>query len=149
MIDNIIGLVSKSDTLYVLGDFAWNQKLAKEIAHELDFYCGDIRYLCGNHDKSVFTKSHAEVVRHNKRKYFLSHYPLATLAPQLTNIHGHCHGTFHEQPWQVDVGVDAVGYAPVSMEWVAQKTVPFSRKDEDVLVEAIMEKYGTTQQEKR
>jgi len=146
---NTLNLVAKNDTLYILGDFAWNQQVAKETAHKLDFYCSDVRYICGNHDKSSFTKTQAEMLRFNHRKYYLSHYPLATAAPKLTNIHGHCHGTFHEQPWQVDVGVDAVGFAPVSMEWVEQHTKPFSRKDENELVEAIMEKYGTTQQEER
>jgi calcineurin-like phosphoesterase family protein len=147
LLDNIRRNVAHKDTLYILGDFAWDKKAFERYAEEVKAWCPDTIWLKGNHDYKQKQLQHAAVVRHNKRKYYLSHYPLATIAPGYTNVHGHCHGNFgtHGNPsamWRIDVGVDVVAlpvrmlgeypelYRPMTLDEVADLTQPFSRHAE-------------------
>jgi calcineurin-like phosphoesterase family protein len=57
------------------------------------------------------------------RPFVMCHYPLRSWNGQhrgSINVHGHSHGKLKSLPRQIDVGVDAWEYRPVSAEAVVQ-----------------------------
>jgi calcineurin-like phosphoesterase family protein len=125
-------IVSKNDTIYHLGDFAFGtKKLFRELKERLN---GNIILIKGNHDGNNILQYN------NNRQYFnevyerleirlddyflvLDHYPLLNWHWQekekSINLHGHCHGNLTiKQINQYDVGVDSNNYVPISLEQI-------------------------------
>ena len=127
--------VAPTDTLYHLGDFSF--KMTAEEARELRgiIRCRDIHWVPGNHDKDwsqpavagTFSVEPpiATLKLEGGRKVVMCHYPIMDwpgLGHDAIHLHGHIHATRDYNEWnremrllRYDVGVDANGYAPVSL----------------------------------
>ena len=131
LLANALAVVRPTDTLYVLGDFAFNRQTFASYAASLRAACSVV-FLRGNHvAKQETTCGLAAVFKHNKRHYYLCHYPWASWRPNTVMLHGHCHGQPVPLPGDLrqhmryDVGVDSDWtpwgchrYYPVSIETV-------------------------------
>jgi calcineurin-like phosphoesterase family protein len=124
---NIITTMGPTDTLYMLGDFAFRPESYRAHAAMLETLC-KVVWVKGNHDPKVMKAPLAVDFRHNKRHYYLCHYPWASWRPRTVMLHGHCHGNAlpqhpdSRQQMRYDIGVDTVWegrkYHPVSIEMV-------------------------------
>lgn len=136
LIQNWNAKVSDNDDIYILGDFTLKGPLlANELLKQLH---GMKMCLRGNHDRFierqsfrqnafVWVKDYFELCW--QQQYFiLSHYPLLSWNGMWRgsfNLHGHCHNKMEYNlanraagVRRIDVGVDAFGMAPVSIEEV-------------------------------
>lgn len=135
LIGNILETVGKTDTLYVLGDFAFDPKVWMACADSILSACPDTHFFKGNHDPKRFDNWDklplALDFKHNKRRWYLCHYPWATWRPNTVMLHGHSHGNplplpaDTRQHMRFDVGVDTEWdgrkYYPVSIEAVERR----------------------------
>lgn len=130
LIDNWNTIVSPSDTVYHLGDFAWSRaKTAKAIFYQLN---GKIVLVRGNHDKKVIKGDLLNLfqkvcdyetltIQIAGKELFvvMSHYPFETWDRShygSVHLHGHCHGNLKRKiPNRIDVGVDCWVYQPTSI----------------------------------
>lgn len=127
ILDGINSVVSKHDTLYHLGDFAFGDK--RQIpALRSSINCQDIRFLYGNHDHAImkhyrdlFTWTrHYHEFRHNHTLVCLFHFPIDAWHKNgrgSVHLFGHCHGN-HRNPAgrRIDVGVDCYDFKPLLLE---------------------------------
>lgn len=134
LIGNILESVAATDTLYVLGDFAFRRETFDAYRHALGAVC-DVRILRGNHDsKQAYTSGLACDFRWNHRHFYLCHYPWQTWRPNTVMLHGHCHGNPLDLPkdsrqhMRYDVGVD--------VEWEGRKFYPVSIEQVERRIEA-------------
>lgn len=113
--------------VFHLGDFSFlNASDAKKIVERLN---GKIILIKGNHDKRQNIISNGELIfekcytqlelniassEYAKYRFILTHMPLEY--SRMINIHGHCHGSKPKCANQIDVGVDANDYKPISFE---------------------------------
>jgi len=127
---NILETVTPTDTLYVLGDFAFRPETFRAYAGFLEAAC-NVVWVKGNHDPKVMKAPLATDFRHNKRHYYLCHYPWASWRPNTVMLHGHCHGNVLQPhpdsrlQMRFDVGVDTEWggrrYYPVSIEQIERR----------------------------
>ena len=132
LINNINSFVNNNDTLYILGDIS--HKLTVDESNELIRRINGKKILIkGNHDKE-FDKSLFEgiydylEINLNNRNIILMHYPLKTWKNNRRGsiqLHGHIHAPkeyneFNKKHgiYQYDVGVDANGYYPISIDYI-------------------------------
>lgn len=75
LIGNIAATVSVADTLYVLGDFAFDPRVFETYMGALESLC-NVVFLQGNHDPKKWrhTRLLAWDFKYNKRHYYLCHY---------------------------------------------------------------------------
>ena len=132
LIQNYNSVVRRDDTVYLLGDICL--KLPKDRANELISQLHGKKYLLiGNHDKkydpSLFVKMQDFMLLSFEKEIFaLMHYPMLSWPHSLHGsyqLHGHLHesAAYNEKNREAgirryDVGVDANGYAPVSVKQV-------------------------------
>lgn len=136
LIDAINARVAPADTLYHLGDFSF--RIGLEAARELRgrIRCRNIHWVPGNHDKDwtrpeaagvfVVEPPIATLKLDSGQKVVLCHYPIMDwpgLRHGAIHLHGHIHAPRAYNEWnrsmgmlRYDVGVDANGCAPVSLE---------------------------------
>ena len=129
MIEEWNNTVSHGNTVYILGDFAFNN-------HEyyLNRLNGKKRICIGNHDKmslkvmEKFTEVFPGIIdrRFNGKQYTLCHYPMRSWKNSIhssRHLYGHCHGRAEEYDnvLSFDIGVDVWGYKPVPLEIVELK----------------------------
>ena len=123
LLANALETVQPTDTLYVLGDFAFRPETFRAYAAALESAC-TVLWVKGNHDPKVRHDPLALDFRHNKRHWYCLHYPLLSWRPNTICVHGHSHGnplSFPEDSrlqWRYDVGVD--------VEWFGRKYFPVS-----------------------
>lgn len=143
LIDNINSCVTKTDTLYHLGDYCmdrgghWTRKI-NEIFEQIK--CKNIHLILGNHDPSNKSENLKQTkfksinqyleLEYGRYKMCLSHYPLHTWNSKTPiHLHGHCHGKlgFITSPFtngyiRMDVGVDSpdMNYKPISIEKIIE-----------------------------
>lgn len=130
LLANALETVRSSDELYVLGDFAFRPETFKAYAAALESAC-TVHWVKGNHDPKVRHDPLALDFRHNKRHYYVCHYPWLSWRPNTVMLHGHSHGNpLPEHPdsrqrMRFDVGVDTKWggrkYYPVSIEQIEQR----------------------------
>ncbi len=137
LVSAINARVMPGDTLYVLGDFSFKLKRWRALELRGRIWCRDVRLVPGNHDKNWADPEVAgafavepELVRLHAgdRPLVLCHYPLMdwpSLRHGAIHLHGHLHAPASYNEWnrrqgllRYDVGVDANGYAPVSLDEV-------------------------------
>lgn len=139
LLRNINARVSRSDTLYHLGDFAFRSGSPARYREQLK--CRRLILIMGNHDpqtaagypKSNFAELFSEVhlmlrikvpVAAKPQITVLSHYAMKVWDRShygAWHLFGHSHGTLSDNPTErsCDVGVDANGFAPLSLDDVA------------------------------
>ena len=128
-------VVTPDDEVFHLGDFAVKQPPAR-IAALLSVLQGRKHLVVGNNDDDavraaagwISTQHYAELAIDNTR-VVLCHYPFRSwhgMAKGAVNLHGHSHGRLKPVPRQHDVGVDARGFAPISITSLLKR--PEARK---------------------
>src|SRR5258708_22067332 len=116
--------VEPEDEVWHLGDFALNRS-AVAMAETLARLHGRKHLISGNNDgEATLSLSgwasvapYAELVLEDSR-IVLCHYPFRSwrdMAKGSLNLHGHCHGKLAALPRQIDVGVDAWAYRPITL----------------------------------
>lgn len=140
LIANINASVGVEDVLYILGDFSYKMTRADAAALRTRIACRHVRLVNGNHDKNWAeypagpdgrrpfeeVRDYVELKLEGGRKVALFHYPMVEWASayhDALHLHGHIHSRgveYNERNreqglYRYDVGVDANGYAPVSI----------------------------------
>lgn len=116
--------VSPGDTVWHLGDFALGPTPARA-AEILAALAGEKHLVVGNNDDAATLaltgwrslQAYAEITVEG-RGLVLCHYAFRTwngMGRGVLNLHGHSHGKLGPLPRQYDVGVDAQGFAPVTL----------------------------------
>ncbi|WP_064683265.1 hypothetical protein [Rhizobium bangladeshense] len=87
--------------------------------------------IVGNNDPATTTGSsgwdsvqHYAEIRHDGHHLILCHYAFRTwnqMAKKSINLHGHSHGRLKPLPRQFDVGVDAQGLRPVTLDVILRR----------------------------
>ena len=136
IIANINEKVKENDELYILGDYSFKITALEAAALRKKIYCEKVHLVPGNHDKdwnnklvqgTFIVEQPITVLKIDGRKYVLSHFPMAdwqSMSHESIHLHGHIHseGSLYNEMnrmqglYRYDVGVDANGYSPVSME---------------------------------
>lgn len=118
----------EKDIVYVLGDVCFNIEDMKW----LNAMRGKKRLILGNHDQfdyGVYQK-YFEKVKHFEKKYggmVMTHIPLhpneLVYRSWKYNIHGHIHDPVKDltDPRYINVNMDVVGYAPLSLDEIRSK----------------------------
>lgn len=153
LIGGINARVAPTDTLYVLGDYSFKINLETAYALRQKINCQDVHLVPGNHDKDWTWPKVADAltvepmittikVHDGRQKVVLSHFPLAdwpSMSHGSWHLHGHIHSSgsayneFNRRQGilRYDVGVDANGSAPVSLdeisEWFGSVNEPSGR----------------------
>ena len=127
LMDNINSVLQPGDTLWHLGDVAWNQKAYEWFFDNLKEEVR-IKLIRGNHDDRgslpFFPTRDVAQVKVNGYKIFLSHYPhLSWPCRRYGALHlfGHVHGTLQGVGRSLDVSANVIGYTPISAEEVIEK----------------------------
>jgi len=141
MIRSWNSIVTPDDTVYHLGDFMFSltRKWSIRLLQQLN---GNIIIIKGNHDREnmlnhytnkgliegwVYNKNITYDFDGKTYNFSLSHYPHHPIVKDLICLHGHIHGqyehrtTYQKHPMGLDVGVDSIGYVPISIEDVIKK----------------------------
>jgi calcineurin-like phosphoesterase family protein len=115
--------VRPEDEVWHLGDFS---RKAGDVPALLARLNGRKHLVCGNNDPSGTAEAEGwESVQHyaelkvEDRLLVICHYPFRSWNSQhrkSINLHGHSHGKLKPLPRQIDVGVDAWEFRPVSLE---------------------------------
>ena len=118
MIEAWNAVVSKTDTIYIVGDFCFGNH--KSWIEALDQLKGNIVLVKGNHDKPkiiqrVMREGYLQevhevgtIIEDNKLFFYLSHFPMEIgERPQMFNISGHIHSEPSKMINQINVGVDS------------------------------------------
>lgn len=125
IVDRINAMLSKNDTLYVLGDVGINDKrYLKNIIKNI--LCKKI-LIKGNHDllkdsdyiEIGFIKVYDSPIFY-KNNIILSHYPLPVNNDYYLNIHGHLHGEKLSLKNYFNVNVDVNSFKPVKLEVITR-----------------------------
>lgn len=135
-------VVKPEDTVYHLGDFIFSltRKWSNRLLEKLN---GTIIVIKGNHDREKYLNYYLSNglieswhynldlsydYNGNTYHFSLSHYPHYPLkGSNLICLHGHVHGLYeHREPHKkhprvLDVGVDSIGYVPISIENIIKK----------------------------
>jgi calcineurin-like phosphoesterase family protein len=130
IISNWNKVIEPKDEVYHLGDFCWIPKVPTW-EYYLSQLNGKITLIKGNHDlrRSKIQHLFVEVeylkqVEWNHQKITLCHYAMRTWDRSHFNswqLFGHSHGSLEPIGKQIDVGIDANGFYPISIEQVAEK----------------------------
>jgi calcineurin-like phosphoesterase family protein len=124
LVDRWNETVRPEDEIWHLGDFAIRQPAAV-VAALLTRLNGTKHLVAGNNDPPATTDQRhwASVQRYAEVSLdgvllVLCHYPFRSwhdMAKGSLDLHGHCHGRLKSMPRQVDVGVDAWEFRPVTL----------------------------------
>ena len=138
LIANWNAAVGEDDDVWHLGDFAKGS--TAEVEALLARLNGRKHLIVGNNDPSATLEAkgwasvqHYAELTLDGHLLILCHYPFRTwnqMGRKSIDIHGHSHGRLTPVPRQYDVGVDAQGLRPVTLETVlaSRKRGATSRK---------------------
>lgn len=120
LIKNHNALVSKNDTVYVLGDFCFCNKNTK-LEHYINRLNGNLIFIKGNHDSKKLTKIDSVNISIGKLKANLVHNPRNHKGQTKLCINGHVHKCwkFSRNNKGVDfinVGLDQWNFRPVRLD---------------------------------
>lgn len=121
LISNWNNKVSKTDTVYILGDFAKNLTCARNIIEKLN---GKKILIRGNHDTDpiceLFDNCYPYLeITDNETKLILMHYPLYDWNGMYRNslhLYGHIHEKNMNKTNAYCVSVEHTGFAPITLE---------------------------------
>ena len=126
--------VKKDDELYILGDFSMSSNIDVLRNYFNSIECNNIHLILGNHDNKqkmiqLLNEGVLKSVRDNvvitegQISLFCSHYPYKEWKGYYRGVRhafGHVHGNVSTER-AIDVGIDAVGYRPLSFEEVINR----------------------------
>ena len=138
LVDNHNSVVSKNDTVYHLGDFAFGRgDHVGELILKLN---GQHIFMKGNHDDWMKSKKinfdllmngnmvdygdEYKEIHYKNEMMVLCHYPMRTWNRShygVIQLYGHCHGNLESLKNQYDVGVDNNDYFPISIDDIRMK----------------------------
>lgn len=131
MIDAWNDRVAPTDTVYVLGDFAYDRPDGWELLKLFNALNGVKHLVIGNHDEqhpNVLrlpweSQSYLAAIKTGRKKHRWiagCHYAMETwrgMSGGSLMLHGHSHGSLKRTiPYRFDVGVDVWDYAPVHID---------------------------------
>ena len=126
-------VVSEKDIVYHLGDLAFFNNRNKNAIIDLVNTLNGKKYLIpGNHDRKIglikdktqftvlppYHELNVKDEELGKATIILCHYPFERWNKAhygSFHLHGHCHGVIKNKKSRMDVGIDAVGYTPISL----------------------------------
>jgi len=125
LIENWNKIITKKDTVYHLGDFAFRNtdKYIKRLN-------GQIHLILGHHDRNkkgqeyFKSLSQIKILKSVIPKIILCHYAMRTWPYShdgAWHLYGHSHGRMKEEGLSFDVGVDCWSFAPISYDLVKNK----------------------------
>ncbi|WEJ32738.1 metallophosphoesterase family protein [Devosia sp. SD17-2] len=135
LIDKWNKVVTSSDTVWHLGDFAHDSADPKQLRRIFGKLNGSKHLISGNHDKKSVkelpwssVRDYAEISVDGTR-LVLSHYPMRAwnaMRHGSIQLFGHCHGKMSMNAQQCDVGVDVWNLMPVDYPTIRDylKTLP-------------------------
>ena len=137
LITNWNSVVQPQDTIWVLGDFTMGTDAKKY----LDRLLGKKILISGNHDRDYsLEQGWAEIYDYKEITIGGQHIVLCHFAFKVwnrshrgsINLYGHSHNTLPGNSQQLDVGVDAWDYFPVSFDDVKKRlaTLPPYRQED-------------------
>jgi calcineurin-like phosphoesterase family protein len=119
-------VVGSDDEIWHLGDFARGGQ--ERIEALLDRLNGVKHLIIGNNDPPATTTArgwasvqHYAEMTIDGQLFVICHYPFRTwnqMGKKSIDLHGHSHGKLKPLPRQYDLGVDAWGYRPVTLDEV-------------------------------
>jgi calcineurin-like phosphoesterase family protein len=123
LVANWNAVVGRDDDVWHLGDFArGDQALVESLLARLN---GRKHLIIGNNDPTATLEAegwasvqHYAELRLDTHHLILCHYAFRTwngMGKKSINLHGHSHGRLKPLPRQVDVGVDAQAFKPVTL----------------------------------
>jgi calcineurin-like phosphoesterase family protein len=138
IVANINSCVGPRDELWVLGDFSFKINALQAATIRKRILCQRVHLVPGNHDKdwrqsavagNFIVEPPIVTLKVDGTKFILSHYPLEdwpSMSHGSIHLHGHIHseGSDYNEVnrmqgvFRYDVGVDANGYGPVSLDQV-------------------------------
>lgn len=124
IIDNWNRVISKGDTVWILGDISMEKKTEY---HKLGLLRGHKKVVLGNHDMCKpshneemmrYVNSVAGAVTSKSGGYILTHIPVhpSELERFSRNIHGHLHSNSLDDPRYINVSCEVVNYTPVLLK---------------------------------
>lgn len=130
MVERANAVLRKGDVLYHLGDVAWSTFKWEDYFHRLNTQ--EIHLIMGNHDDpkkaraAKWLRSVADIKMIHVGSYHVAmcHYAMKSWPSRshgALHCFGHSHGKLKGDGRSMDVGVDCWGYAPISLEEVADK----------------------------
>ncbi|MFA5379797.1 MAG: phosphoesterase [Dehalococcoidia bacterium] len=132
LIENWNGVVKKGDVVYHLGDFAFRRHgyFAERLHGSIVLVEGSHDNMTGR-DKKAFTMvgprhTVKANVEYGTPDIILSHYAMRVWPKShygTWHLYGHSHGNLPSLGLSFDVGIDPMGYLPVSLPQVALKMV--------------------------
>lgn len=149
IISRINHTCGKGDILYVLGDISLHRtkeelvQLLKKIKPQLFVIKGNhdserlLKYLVKN--KAIINFYSSKVINVNSTPIHLSHYPLRLWHKKDEggiHLYGHTHGRSKFYDKSMDVGIDAIGFEPISLNKVME-TMELIENDKGSLYECI------------
>jgi calcineurin-like phosphoesterase family protein len=113
MLEAINSNVSKSDTLYILGDFAYRGR--DPLHYRSRIKCRSVHLVIGNHDKRSRCGCFEGIsdvlsISINGKRIWLSHYPHRSWPGShrgAWHLYGHCHGTL-DRSSDVEMGLSCL-----------------------------------------
>lgn len=142
IVDNWNTLVAPTDVIYHLGDMMLTASNEDQSIEWISSLRGKIKWIGGNHDtkrriekvleanKNIEFIGYADLIKIEKNKFFLSHYPSITsnfddYKKDLTyNLFGHTHQKekfYGENSNMFHVGLDSNGLKPVNIENIIEE----------------------------
>lgn len=137
LVAGINARVRMRDELWILGDFSYRLGGDEALAIRQSINCRRVHLVPGNHDRNwavpelegaFILESPIAKVKYEGNKFVCSHYPIIDwegMRRGSIQLHGHIHSKadYNEHNrgrglFRYDVGVDANGYQPVSIEEV-------------------------------
>ena len=121
--------VAMDDVLVLVGDVAMSDAVADETWERIRATPGRHRHLVvGNHDltgegelRSLgFDSVWSVMTADGDPPLVFTHYPLAAVPAGHVNVHGHTHGKAPTPSPHINVSVEQLGYAPVSLARIRQ-----------------------------
>ena len=126
-------VVNPNSIIYHLGDFTLAP--TKWALHYFSQLNGRIFLVPGGHDyrwitdtpflsKSghpVIILSPLSVIKYQRHSFVLCHYPLQSWPSNhygSIHLHGHSHGKLERMSHRMDIGVDSVGYTPITLDHI-------------------------------
>jgi len=139
LLNNTLEVLTKTDTLYLLGDVCFDMKAFHNV-EKLAESVANIHIILGNHDNEKGRKNLPTIEDYLKLGFkisglvrykdaWLSHAPIHTdeLRGKF-NIHGHVHDRNINDDRYFNVSMDNIGFAPVSYEHICEFVINVNSK---------------------